>query len=265
MTKLKSITVLLTVALSPLICMWPEYIPVSSSESDRLEQLYADGSYLNKDFLLLLEKNNDIKTVLEIGSRDCLDALKLSHKFKCHVFAFECNPIMLDTCRKNIASNPNVTLIEKAVWDKTETISFFPMIEEGTVYYNPGASSCFKINPTGHLKGYAQKEIEVQATRLDDWLSSMDIESIDLICMDAQGAAYNVLKGLGDKLKNVKYIITEIEHKEIYEGEVLSGPLDDFLEENGFRMCLGKLNRFFGDYIYIRKDIIAGWVGADNV
>lgn len=265
MIKLKSITALITVAFSPLICMWPEYIQPSSSEYKRLRGLKTEGSYLDKYFTNVLDRNKDIQSILEIGSRDCLDALKLSYKYRCHVFAFECNPTMLETCRKNIGSNPNVTLVEKAVWDRTKKISFYPMVEEGSVFYNPGTSSCFKINPQSHLKGYVQKEITVDAVRLDDWLLSMDIENVDLICMDVQGATYNVLKGLGDKLKNVKYIITEIEHKEIYEGEVLKDTLDDFLEENGFRMYLGKQNRFFGDYLYVRKDIIAGWWGEENI
>ena len=258
----------LTGALSvsfELSASWPRYVKLNRIEEARVVNLNNGGGYLDEFYTSIINRNSDVKSVLEIGSRDAKDALKLSEYYKCHVYAFECNPYSLQECKNNIRANPNVTLIPYAVWDKTEMIDFFPIVEVPGVPYNSGASSCFPVSKTGHHKKYVQEKISVEAIRLDNWLDSEGISQVDLLCIDAQGATLNVLKGLGDKLSSVKYIITELEHKTIYEGEALKDAADQFLEANGFRMYVGKMNRFFGDYLYVRKDIIAGWWGADEV
>lgn len=251
--------------ISHAFAEYPQYQQIDQTEKQRVEHLNSGGGYLDEFYTSIISRNSDVKTVLEIGSRDAKDALKLSEHYRCHVYAFECNPYVLEDCKKNIGMNPNVTLVPLAVWDKSEPIDFYPIIEVPGVSYNPGASSCFPVSKLGHHKTYTQEKVTVESTRLDDWFRSQDISQVDLLCIDAQGATMNILKGLGNNLAGVKYIITELEHKTIYEGEILKDSVDAFLEANGFKMYVGKMNRFFGDYLYVRKDIIAGWWGADEV
>lgn|GEM_PF-3837307 len=255
----------ITLITSHAFAHWPRYIEVDMSEKYRVATLGGSGGYLDEFYTSVIRRNSDVRSILEIGSRDAKDALKLSEFYRCHVFAFECNPATLRNCLINISRNPNVTLIPYAAWDKTGTIDFFPIIETPDVDYNPGASSCFPVSQSGHHKKYVQGKIEIGAVRLDEWLDYNEISQVDLLCIDAQGATLNILKGLGKNLAGVKYIITELGHKTIYEGEALKDAVDQFLEANGFRMYIGKMNRFFGDYLYVRKDIIAGWWGADEV
>lgn len=250
---------------SHLYAEWPHYVKLSTNERNRIANINNDGAYLDDYYTSILKRNRDIKSVLEIGSRDGKDALKLSEYYQCHVFAFECNPLALPECLNNIAKNPNVTLVPYAAWDTTRVIDFFPIIETQGIDYNPGASSCFPVSKNGHHKNYVQTKTQVQALRLDEWLSYSNISQVDLVCIDAQGATMNILKGFGTHLAGVKYIIVELAHKTIYDGETLKDAIDQFLESNGFRMYVGKMNRFFGDYLYVRKDIIAGWWGPDNV
>lgn len=240
---------------------YPRYININKIEENRVANLNNGGGYLD-EFYISIIKRNDVKSVLEIGSRDAKDALKLSEYYKCHVYAFECNPYSLPECKKNININPNVTLVPYAVWDKSGPIDFYPVIDTPDVPHNPGASSCFPVSESGYCKSYVQEKITVQAIRLDEWLASQKIAQVDLLCIDAQGATMNILKGLGKNLADVKYIITELEHKVIYKGEVLRDNVDQFLESQGFRMYVGKINRFFGDYLYVRKDIISAWWGV---
>jgi FkbM family methyltransferase len=249
---------LLFIALS-LFGEYPHYVKIDKAEKRRIKSLKNGGGYLDPYYTSIIERNSDVKTVLEIGSRDAKDALKLSEHYKCHVYAFECNPHVLENCKKNIGRNPNVTLVPYAVWNRSEFIDFYAMVKTAGVDYNPGASSCFPVSKSGYHGTFVQEKVTVKAVRLDDWLSSQKISQIDLLCMDAQGAAMNVLEGLGSYLAGVKYIITEMEHKTIYEGEVLRDQVDAYLEANGFTMYVGKVNRFFGDYLYIRKDIISDW------
>jgi FkbM family methyltransferase len=234
---------------------YPVYKPIDKDELKRINELKADGSYLDEYYTAKIKKSN-VHSVLEIGSRDAEDAVKLSEFYKSHVYAFECNPSALSDCRKSIDKNPNVTLIPKAAWHESGEISFYPIRQIPGYWYNPGASSCFKVSKTGYHGCYAQDEVKVEAVRLDNWLEKAGITQIDLLCIDAQGATMNIFKGMGKYLNGVKYIITEIEHNTIYEGETLRDEVNSFLEKNGFKMYLGKVNRFFGDYLYIRNDLI---------
>ncbi len=204
----------------------------------------GEGSY--SEYTHLIPKE-EIKTVFEIGSRDAKDALELSDFFKCHVWAFECNPMAVDLCKRNIGENPNVTLVPLAIWKEAGTIPFYSIPE-----HNIGASSCFPFNPIIE-EGLVQEKIEVAAVRLDTFLKQTQLESIDLLCMDVQGAAYEVLLSLGRYLPKVKYIIAELEGHPIYEGGRLYQDVNRFLKNYGFKRVsvpIGK-GQLFGDVLYV--------------
>lgn len=213
--------------------------------------LIAEGSYLN--FVNKIDKDS-VKSIFEIGSRDAKDACQLSHFFKCHVFAFECNPVAIEICKHNIDTNPNITLLPLAIWNRSGPMSFYRVIAG-----NIGASSCFKFNPEARnypdivAEGLVQEEIIVNAIRLDEFLEINDIDSIDLLCMDVQGAAFEVLDSLGKYLEKVKYIIVELETHPIYKGEVLYDDIEEYLTYRGFQRASNALDKdgLFGDVLYI--------------
>lgn len=60
------------------------------------------------------------------------------------------------------------------------------------------------------------------------------IEKVDMLCIDLQGYELNALKSLGDKLKNVKYIITECSIKNTYEGGTNFVDLNSYLKKYNF-------------------------------
>lgn len=229
---------------------YPEYHPYPK------QQIKPTGAY--KGFLSKVDKKQ-VKVVFEIGSRDALDAIYLSQRFKTHVHAFECNPDALEIAVKNIGKNPNITLAPYAVWVETGKLLFY-RVPEGNI----GASSVFPFNPDAKNypdileEGLTQEEIIVDAIRLDEYLKLNDIPSIDLLCMDVQGAAFEVLQSLGDYLSEVKYIITELETHPIYLGEVLYEDVDAYLKENGFERTSSPLNPngLFGDVLYTNKHLI---------
>ena len=240
-----------------LYVAYPLYKNIDSIEKDIIQKKATSGGYLSQMFTENIRTS--VSSILELGSRDAIDALKLSEYYKCHVFAFECNPSSITVCNENIGNNPNITFIPYAVWNKSELISFFPMIEVPGIFYNPGASSCFSVDREGHHKTYIQTEITVQAIRLDEWLKNQGIDFVDMLCIDLQGATFQALEGMGEYLKDVKYIISEIEHKTIYSGEVLYSDIEKFLDRHGFQMYVGSINRFFGDYLFVRKDLVRAW------
>jgi FkbM family methyltransferase len=251
----KKILNLILFLFIPLICFsnYPEYKQEMGNYSKLwyfLECNY-DGVYLKDPIINKIDKN-EVTSILEIGSRDLRDAFNLSKYYKCHVFAFECNPDCLEVCRINDIRTTNVTLIEKAVWDKTGSIKFYPTFYESKKYSDPGRSSCFRMN-SEFLTKYSQKTIEVQATRLDDWLKEKEIDKIDMLCINANGASLNILKGMGDYIKNTKYIITKCEYPQIYENETQVYDLIIYLSDYGFDFVP---TDFDNDFIFKNRNLL---------
>jgi hypothetical protein len=64
------------------------------------------GSYLDNLFTTNIHKDK-IHTIVELGSRDLIDAIKLHNHYNSTVYAFECNPDCLIECRKNLRDISN--------------------------------------------------------------------------------------------------------------------------------------------------------------
>ena len=47
-------------------------------------------------------------------------------------------------------------------------------------------------------------------------MTNNNIENIDILCIDLQGYELNALKSIGDKLHNIKYIITRCSIESTY-------------------------------------------------
>jgi FkbM family methyltransferase len=229
---------------SSVFAQYPQY------KEFQIKNLKPEGAYMS--FVDKIDKKH-IKRIFEVGSRDAKDSLALSDYFKCHVYAFECNPSAIEICKSNIGQNPNVTLVPYGVWDKSGKRSFYKVKHE-----NIGASSFFKINKKVYTQEkLKQKKISVDCIRLDEFLKENNIDGIDLLCMDVQGASYQVLSSLGDNLKNIKYIIVELEVQPLYSGEILYQDVDKFLLNSGFKRVSEPIDskNFFGDFLYINSKL----------
>ncbi len=180
--------------------------------------------------------------VFDIGSRDGLQALEFSRLFPdARIVAVECNPATLDKCRRNLAPEPRITLVDKAINAHTGRCAFHSIDQARTITTwkdgNPGASSLFVATGDYPVETYFQNQVEVDCTRLDDLCEKLQIEAIDLIWMDLQGAELIALQSAGALLEKVRYIYTEVSHRPIYKGQCLFEDVDAFLKARGFRLC----------------------------
>ena len=163
-------------------------------------------NYLHPQFT---QHVSNIKTIFEVGSRDCLDTIAMRNFFpSSKLYAYECNPHAINICNSNLKNNDkNIFFHEFALGEKTDKRSFFP--------YNPtencGASSFYKRIDFS----YTQTEIkDVKISTIEEEVSRYNIDSIDLLCMDVQGYELNVLIGARLFLKNISFIILECPLKE---------------------------------------------------
>jgi FkbM family methyltransferase len=73
---------------------------------------------------------------------------------------------------------------------------------------------------------------DVQTTRLDD---IAEIERIDFLKMDIQGAELMALKNAEQKLKDTLVVNVEVEFVELYKGQPLFADVDQYLRSQGFQ------------------------------
>ncbi len=213
------------------------------------------------DLISLYIGKENVKTVIEAGALNCSDTLSMAFEFpNAHIYAFECNPDSVGVCKSAVEGNNRITLTPKALSDKAGTLTFYPIDTKKTTTIhadgNPGASSFFKANPDYTFEKYVQNEVLIEAITLEDFCKEKEIGEIDLIWLDAQGWELRILKGLGEKIKDVKMIKTEVLYKEQYIGAPLFDEVCEFLESKGFRPAR-KLDTYewFGDVVFIRNDL----------
>lgn len=112
---------------------------------------------------------------------------------KAKITAFEADEYIFDFLKKNMESFEfkNVKIINKAVWDGEETLTFF---EEG------GAGG--RIEEPKRLNKYK----EVKGISLRPYLTNT---TVDFLKIDIEGAEYRVIKDCEDLLGNVDFLFIE--------------------------------------------------------
>lgn len=205
---------------------------------------------------------NDIKVIFDIGACHALESVEFSKLYKnAKVYTFEANPNTYEICLENTKNYKSITVINEAVNDFDGVCKFYPIDKDKTITTwedgNQGASSLYRANGAyDHIEKYVQYEIEIPCTRIDTFCKKNNIDNIDIIWMDLQGAELKALYSMGDMLDNVKLIYTESEMNPMYEGQSLFSEVHQYLIDRGFEWVWGNTDNFFGsDFIFINSKI----------
>ncbi len=128
---------------------------------------------------------------------------------------------------------------------------------EFNVANNGQSSSILELGT--HAKMYPHivydKKVSVKTKRFDQIYEKHEInmDEVDFINIDVQGAELKVLKGFGDLLNkpNIRAIYTEVNFEEVYEGCCLITDLDEYLGSFGFtRASTAAPEKTWGDALY---------------
>lgn len=201
----------------------------------------------------------NIKTIFEFGSRYGEDTVEFARRYPhATVYGFECNKTTLPECRERTSRYSNVVLTEKAVTDKDGSISFFPINKEKTTTTwadgNQGASSLFRASGKYKIEDYVQDEDVVEGITLKSFMDVKEIDAVDIIWMDVQGAELMAMKGLGDRINSVSIIQSEVEFVEIYKNQPLFEDLRDYLIARDFEFVgFNFVSRYSGDAVFVNK------------
>jgi hypothetical protein len=127
---------------------------------------------------------------------------------------------------------------------------------EASLDKNIGASSL--LWHRDNEKEFKQKRIEVEGIRLDTFMEKRNISKVDLLCMDLQGAEYLAIEGLGKRIKDVHYLITEVAFRSFYHKDKLAEDIVRLLDHRGFKFISSNhdINSHsgFGDALFLNKN-----------
>lgn len=109
------------------------------------------------------------------------------------IFAFEPDKFNIDRMEKNIDLNKdlidNITIEDLLLWDKNELTDFYEAGTEGSsAVWMPDKEHCVKK----------------QAVTIDSWVKKNNIQMLDFIKMDIEGAEIEALDGAVETIKKYK-------------------------------------------------------------
>lgn len=180
---------------------------------------------------LLKEKNISPRNFIEIGSRDGHDTNSIKNYWGLsddHCYIVEAHPF----CYKNIVHDyPSIKTYNFAASDSNSVVEF----HAGNIdldIYRIGMSSVLSRQINAH--DLPHELVSVDAKRIDTFMLENNIDQFDLVKIDVEGFAHQVLKGFGDKLHMCIAIQAELEKEAVWENQTLYSDVVSFLEGYGF-------------------------------
>jgi len=181
------------------------------------------------------------EVIVEVGTHNGQEAKLLLNKYpSAKIITYEADPEKWSRINNNLIDTP-IIFRHMGVGASVEERMFYKFVG----YENDGADSFFPRH-----NGQMKPKQKVHITTLELEMAKYNIKSIDLLCLDTQGFEYNILRGLGHRIKDVKNIIMELpdikvnalknefkipNHEDsVYRGAASSNVIVKFLESKGF-------------------------------
>lgn len=114
----------------------------------------------------------------------------------------------------------------------------------------------FGTHPTFSPETVFIEHRTMKMSTLDSWLENF--QDVNFLNMDIQGAELLALQGATELIKQLDYVYTEVNCKEVYIGCAQVGDLDVFLQDRDFlRVETGWVGeQGWGDALYVRRELI---------
>jgi FkbM family methyltransferase len=189
------------------------------------------------------ENLNSESIFFEIGSHFGLDTKEFI-KITKNIHCFEPDPRNIEMFKK---LKLPIVLNECAVSNIDGTSTFY--LSSGNVFeskYGPTSNeivnnndwsaSSSLISPKNHIikTPWVKFEniIEVKTKKIETYCLEKNIEKIDFVWMDVQGAELNVINGMGGVKNKIRYIYTEYSDEELYENQATKKQIVEELGTN---------------------------------
>ncbi|MFA6254126.1 MAG: FkbM family methyltransferase [Candidatus Paceibacterota bacterium] len=184
-----------------------------------LKEVFWLGEY---DLNLVKEPN----TILDLGSNIGLTAIYFKLKYpKAKIYAFEPDPTTFKQLLLNTQKMPEISCYNLAISGQSGSLTFYPY---------PGSSmssSLIKRLPN-------QEGVTVDAVSLDDVLALVEVDQVDLLKFDVEGAEDEIFS-VCSKIGNISRLIGEV-HLDLMKKDWPSFQL--IFRQNGFVLTEKKIS-----------------------
>ncbi len=191
--------------------------------------------------------SSNIKTVLDVGANEGFYALNLArHNPGVKIIAVEPNPVATELLQRNVDLNhfaKNVALVKGALWSKSGVIDFNLLPQVTSI-------GSLVVTETSFLKEAKERivKIPVRAYTLEELFENYELDKVDILKMDIEGAEYEVLKNSSHVLSRIDRIVLE------YHTQQLRHLITSFLTAQNFDLVRHAPDRLdFGDLYFVKK------------
>lgn len=205
-----------------------------------------EAAFIDQIAGIIRERNIPIQTVFDLGACELDESLYLSEKFpEARIIACEANPFQRAVCNRKSAGT-RIEFHSCAIGDTNGWAPFH-------VGDDPKQSSSFAINEGRfrdllHMDVKTRQTVQVEVRRLDSFPHTPD-----LVFMDIQCSELRALQSLGDRLKDVAVVATELMLKSTYDCEPPFDEVDALLSAD-FELVAGNaFEGVFDNFIYVNK------------
>ena len=205
--------------------------------------------------------NNNILVLVDVGAHhgETVDLFNKNFNVK-SVISFEPSPKNYNKFLKKSRNIKNLKLYNLALGNEKKIIDF-------SDHFETQSSTPTKINKNSkylkkkffYLNPFNNNKIinivKVKMDRLDNVLRQLNLKEIDILKIDTEGYDFNVIKGLGESIRFVKYIYFEHHfHDMLIKGYNLTD-IHNYLIKHNFKKvlkCKMKFRKTF-EYIYCNR------------
>lgn len=195
------------------------------------------------------------KNFLEIGSRDGIDAHKISKRFGISankIYLVEPYPYHIGKIKDNF---PQYQLFECGIYHQKGKFRFYGIHLENKEH--SGVSSFLDRNDDLYQQAKdlnALEILELETITGKDLLDQIGEETIDLCDLDVEGVTYEVLLSFENDISKIKTLHFECETTQIWKDQLLYQDIKQYLESKNFIEVHNKpIYHTQLDLIYINK------------
>jgi FkbM family methyltransferase len=188
---------------------------------------------MNNLFTVIGQCEVPTRNFVEIGSRDGADCAAFAARFSTpiqSIYAIEASQPLADQIK---AKYPGLNVTRKLVHNASGVMSFNDFSRQSNINERGMGSMRERIGGNGNRYPFSAS---VDAIRGDQFMSDSKLDSIDVLKVDVEGCAYDVLDSFGKKIESIACIHVEAELVQIWRDQKLFSSVAGLLIQHGFTM-----------------------------